>query len=132
MRGRLKRGVCGSAMVGQTMTSKGREYRYYGCRHIYDRRTGTDCNSRYVRADDLERGLWQEVRKLLTDPQVILNEMNDRRGPDGDTAEIGVVETKLASLVAREKRLVTLFSFGEVDEQVIRDQIAGLRKEQAV
>lgn len=132
MRGRLRCGVCGSAMVGQTMTSKGREYRYYGCRHIYDRRTGIDCTSRYVRADDLERGLWQEVRKVLADPRVILNEMYGDEQTSADDVEIEVVETKLAALAAREQRLVTLFSYGEVDEQVIRAQIADLRREQLV
>src|SRR4051812_43506136 len=132
MRGRLRCGVCGSAMVGQTMTSKGREYRYYGCRHIYDRRTGTDCTSRYVRADDLERGLWLEVGKMLADPRVVLNEMQNDQQAEGDSAELEAIETKLASLAAREKRLVTLFSFGEVDEQVIRSQIADVRREQIV
>ena len=132
MRGRLRCGVCGSAMVGQTMTSKGREYQYYGCRHIYDRRTGTDCNSRYVRADDLECGLWQEVGRVLSDPRVILNEMQNDQQADGDAAELEAIEAKLASLAAREQRLVTLFSYGEVDEKVIRTQIADVRREQIV
>ncbi|MGE0705025.1 MAG: recombinase family protein [Vicinamibacterales bacterium] len=132
MRGRLRCGVCGSAMVGRTMSSKGSDYRYYGCRHIYDRRTGTDCNSRYVRADDLEQGLWQEVRKVLSDPRVVLNEMQRDSEPDGDAAELEVVEAKVASLAARENRLVTLFSYGEVDEKVIRAQIAEVRREQIV
>jgi site-specific DNA recombinase len=132
MRGRLRCGVCGSAMVGQTMTSKGREYRYYGCRHIYDRRTGTDCTSRYVRADDLERGLWREVQTVLANPAVILRELQNGQQPDADAAEVEAIETKLASLAARETRLVTLYSFGEVDEQVIRTQIAGVRREQIV
>ena len=132
MRGRLRCGVCGSAMVGQTMTSKGREYRYYGCRHIYDRRTGTDCTARYVRADDLEHGLWREVRTVLSDPAVILNELRQEAASDVSGEEFELSEKKLASLAAREKRLVTLFSYGEVDEQVVREQIAGLRREQNV
>jgi len=132
MRGRLKCGVCGSAMVGQTMTSKGREYRYYGCRHIYDRRTGTDCTSRYVRADGLEQGLWRKVQEVLAHPSVVLHEMRNGHQPDADAAELEALETKLASLAAREKRLVTLFSYGEVDEQVVREQIASVRREQTV
>ena len=132
MRGRLWCGVCGSAMVGQTMTSKGREYRYYGCRHIYDRWTGTDCTSRYARADDLEHGLWQEVRKVLTDPLVVLHEMQKDARPDADAAELESIEAKLTSLAAREQRLVTLFSYGEVDEKVIRSQIADVRRQQIV
>ena len=33
LRGRAKCAVCGSAMVGQTLTVKGRPFRYYRCRH---------------------------------------------------------------------------------------------------
>ena len=50
----------------------------------------------------------------------------------GDAAELEAIEAKLASLAAREKRLVTLFSYGEMDEQVIRNQIADLRREQII
>jgi hypothetical protein len=72
------------------------------------------------------------VQNVLADPRVVLNELLNEDQPDSDEAEIGAVEAKLASLAAREKRLVTLFSFGEVDEQVIRTQIADLRREPIV
>ena len=134
LRGRVKCGVCGSAMVGQTMTSKGREYRYYGCGHMYDRRTGHDCSARYVRAEHLEVAVWREVRTVLADPSVILHELS-RQGEadaDADPGEVVAVETRLASHTQRERRLVTLFSFGEVDEQLVREQIAEIRRERAV
>ncbi len=129
LRSRLKCGVCGSAMVGQTMVSKGREYRYYGCRHIYDRRTGHDCSARYVRADQLELGLWQEVRRVLADPTVILHELSRPYQSETDPAEFERIESRLGSLTDRERRLVKLFSFGEVDEQVVREQMADIRRE---
>jgi hypothetical protein len=45
--------------------------------------------------------------------------------------EIGVVgEPGDPLLTDRERRLVKLFTFGEVDEQVVRDQIADIRREQ--
>ena len=72
------------------------------------------------------------MRKALSDPRVILNELYGDAQPETDEAELAAIEAKLASLAAREKRLVTLFSFGEVDEQVIRAQIADLRREQIV
>ncbi len=129
LRGRLKCGLCGSAMVGQTMSSKGREYRYYGCRHIYDRRTGHDCSSRYVRADLLERGLWDEVRRVLADPAVIFHELTRQHEPETDPGELELIEQRLAALADRERRLIKLFSFGEVDEQFVREQIAEIRRE---
>ena len=35
--GRSRCAICGSAMVGQTLTPKQHPYRYYRCRHVYDR-----------------------------------------------------------------------------------------------
>jgi len=111
-------------MVGQTMTSKGREYRYYGCGHMYDRRTGHDCSARYVRAEQLEAALWREVRTVLADPAVVLHELTRQHDTEADPRELEAITERLASLTERERRLVTLFSFGEVDEQLIREQIA--------
>ncbi len=132
LRGRLRCGVCGSAMVGQSMSAKGRDYRYYGCRHIYDRRTGHDCSSRYVRADRLEQGLWSEVREILTQPSVILHELMRRDDEPVDSQELELLDKRVGSLVDRERRLVKLFSFGEVDEAVVRDQLIEIRRERSV
>jgi hypothetical protein len=119
-------------MVGRTMTSKGREYRYYGCRHIYDRRTGHDCSARYVRAEQLEAGIWREVRRVLADPTVVLNELCRQRETDADPAELQLLEQRVSSLADRERRLAKLYSFGEVDEAMVRDGMAEIRREKAV
>ena len=63
LRGRLKCGACGSAMVGQTLTSNHKPYKYYRCRHIYDNNTGHAGSEKYVRGDRLEGGVWSEVRR---------------------------------------------------------------------
>ena len=55
LRGRLRCGVCQSAMVGQTLAPKGKAYSYYRCRHAYARNTGHRCDSRYIRAEALEQ-----------------------------------------------------------------------------
>jgi site-specific DNA recombinase len=132
LRGRIKCGVCGSSMVGQTMTSKGQSYRYYGCRHIYDRRTGHDCTGRYVRADRLEAALWAEVKRVLTDPTLVLQELEQASAADDDAAGVEKLKAEIASLRDREKRMVKLFSFGEVDETYVRDEIATLRQQRTV
>ena len=58
--------------------------------------------------------------------------MRNGHKPDADAAELEAIETKLTWLAAHEKRLVTLFSFGEVDERLVRDQIGALRREQTI
>jgi hypothetical protein len=132
LRRRLKCGVCGSAMVGQTMTSKGKEYRYYGCRHLYDRTTGHDRSARYVRGDALEAGIGQEIRRILSSPEIVLHELQRSAHEAPDPTAIAGLVRELRSLDDREKRLKRLFSFGEVDEGSIRQETGKLENERAV
>lgn len=104
LRGRLRCGVCGSAMVGQTMRAKGREYRYYGCRHVYDRTTGHECSSRYVRGSALEDGVWGEVRRILTDPTIVLDELKQRNESVPDADQISTLEHHDVLLLAQRDR----------------------------
>jgi hypothetical protein len=115
-------------MVGQAMRSKEREYRYYGCRHAYDRRTGHECSSRLVRADRLEAIVWGELGRILASPEVILNEMG-KEGVEAGRAERERLERAIESLKQRERRLVRLFSLGELDEEAIAGESAHLRRE---
>ena len=128
---RTRCGLCDSSMIGQTLTVKGRAYRYYRCRHVYDKNTGRDCSARYVRADDFEAAIWREVTRVLTNPAVVLEELQRERAADTDPNEVAGLEQELKAVVEREKRLVRLYSYGEVDEDIIRDEVAGLRRQRA-
>ena len=68
---------------------------------------------------------------VLTDPSVVLHELRRQHQPEADPAELQHVERLLASLMDRERRLVKLFSFGEVDEEVVREQMAEICRERA-
>ena len=105
---RARCGVCGSAMVGQTLTVKGRSYRYYRCRHAYDRNTGRDCSARYVPADRLESSIWRKVKQVLTDPVIVLRELQGIGDQQVDPEDVARVEREIASLIERERRLVRL------------------------
>ena len=130
--GRLKCGVCLSAMVGQTLRPKGRLYRYYRCRHVYDRNTGRQCSGRYVPAESLEQGLWAEIRRVLAAPDVVLNEQRVAATTERDPAEMQQLEAGVASLQKREERLVRLFGYGEVDDTVIRAELSEVRRQHAL
>jgi site-specific DNA recombinase len=69
LRGRLKCGICSGAMVGHTLISKQRSFTYYICRHAFSKHTKSNCTARYVRAGVLEEAIWQEVRRVLSEPQ---------------------------------------------------------------
>lgn len=127
--GRIRCGLCHSAMVGQTNTSKGKDYPYYRCRHAYTRNTGHRCESRYIRADALEQEVWAEVRQVLSEPEVILQERREANGVAGTEETIARLESEVASLRKREERLVRLFGYGEVDSEVVRAEVQEVKRQ---
>lgn len=126
--GRIRCGLCDSAMVGQTNTSKGKHYPYYRCRHAYTRNTGHRCEGRYIRADALEQEIWAEMRKVLTEPEVILQEQKEANGVAGTEEAISRMESEMALLRKREERLVRLFGYGEVDSEVVRAEVQDVKR----
>lgn len=129
---RSKCKICGGAIVGQTLNVGGHRYRYYRCRHVYDRNTGRNCSSRYMRAEGLEQIVFGELRKLLTNPVVVKSEMERLQRPGVDAARAARLKREVAQLAEREKRLVRLYGLGAVDESVIREEAADLRAKREV
>src|SRR5437867_13390754 len=111
------------------MTVKARKYRYYDCRHTHDRRTGRDCTARYVRTDAPESAVWAEVRRVLTDPVVVRRKIEHRREQTADPAEVDRLLAHRKALADRQKRLVRLYIFGELDDDLLRTESDGLRRE---
>jgi site-specific DNA recombinase len=95
---------------------------YYRCRHAYDKNTGHQCSARYVRGDRLELAVWEEVKRVLANPIVVLQELERRVEKNADQNEITSIESELANLVEREKKLVRLYTLGTLDEQVIKTE----------
>lgn len=129
LRGRLRCGLCHSAMVGQTLSPKGKPYTYYRCRHAYVAGSGRDCLGKYVSGPRLEAGVWGEITQVLTHPELIIDEWKRRQGRVADPEQSSMLRARLKSLEKREERLVRLYGFGEVDESAIRPALAEVRRE---
>ena len=123
LRGRTKCGICGSAMVGQSLTVKGRPFRYYRCRHVYDKNTARSCTARYVRGDKLESAVWHEVSRVLSNPSMVLQELERRATSQVDEEALSRLKRDLADITQREERLVRLYALGKVDESVIQREM---------
>lgn len=132
LRSRAHCGICGSAMVGQTLTVKGKPYGYYRCRHAYDKTTGTECSARYVRGPELESAVMAEVQSILSEPAIVLQELERARLQQGEgatqTEERTEMEREARALGEREKRLVRLFALGDVDEAIVREELSAVRR----
>ena len=98
------------------------EHRYYRCHHVYDKNTGRNCTARYVRGDKLEEAVWREVSEVLTNPEVVLQELETQAEAKSDLEEITRLEEKVASLREREKRLVRIYTLGTIDQEVIQGE----------
>ena len=132
LRGRLRCGLCRSAMVGQTLTSKGRTYPYYRCRHAYTKNTSFRCAARYIPAEALEQEIWAEVRRVVTAPDVVLRELQQPGEAADNHDELDRLESQITSLREREERLVQLFGYGEVDSEVVRAEFQDVQRRREV
>jgi hypothetical protein len=63
------------------------------------------------------------------DPAVVLREFEQAQGIEIDADAMSHLQREIASLLDRERRLVRLYTFGEIDEQVVRDEGANLRRQ---
>ena len=141
-KGWLLQGMCFCGLCGHTlkcMHKRPREHRYYACRGRVSRDTrdsGKRCELPYVRADWLERGVWEKVKEVLKDSGKLaecvnksLAELEERRKEIG--SESMAVESKLEAVRAREERLGMAFTDGAVSESAYRSKLKRLKKEEA-
>jgi site-specific DNA recombinase len=127
---RLRCGLCSSAMVGQTLSSKGRSYRYYRCRHVYDKNSGRQCASRYIRADHLEGVVLSEVQRLLSHPSIVLEQLK-HSGEDADqhAPRLDELERVLKEVDEREQRLLDLYLEGSFERALLDQRLFGIREQ---
>ncbi|MBN2404936.1 MAG: zinc ribbon domain-containing protein, partial [Coriobacteriia bacterium] len=126
-------GYCGSPLVGSCLRG---EYRYYHCRGTYDLGKGTSgCKARYIRAAWLEEVVWEEVKRVLSQPELLLAEVRAQveTGQEelstGDLdREIATLKRKLKKYPAQERRLVSAFKLGFTPD-VVLDEMNQTKKE---
>jgi predicted transcriptional regulator len=76
--------------------------------------------------------VWSEVRQVLAHPEVVLQELNVGAERQADGQEIARFEAEIAVLNERERRLVRLYSCGEVQEESIREEATRISRERVV
>ncbi len=125
--GHLLCGYCNTPMVGTTMN---RKYRYYRCRATYHTATGPkQCDAPYIPYAKLEAAVWDTTTKVLEQPDVVLAEMRRIRNTEKSPIEDGVARLKqeIKRCKEQESRLVRLYQFGEIDDDLIKEQSAPLK-----
>ncbi len=107
LQGILKCGLC-KKYVFRAIIKKGarsiKEHRYYVCNSRYAEKTrveGNRCLTPYVRADDLERKVWEKIEEVIYDPTAIIQRLEDKTNEQqamGLQGQIDYINSQLADL----------------------------------
>ena len=119
-------GDCGGSVVGATH----RQHRYYSCRATRPTTLGpATCRARYIQADPLEAAVWSRAKAILDDPEIILEELRRQLSGMGSnfTGEMERLRREIHQCQDQERRLVTLFMYGEIDDSYIRQHSGPLK-----
>ena len=119
-------------MVGQTLTVRAKPYQYYRCRHVYDKNTSRTCTARYVDGPRLEEAVWAEMKRVLTNPDIVLQELKRVASEDTPDDQGEQLEQALADLALQEKRLVDLYTVGGITAAAVREKSDDLSKRRKV
>ncbi len=113
---------CGYAAYGKTASTtgpRGRRYRnrYYRCPSTDAYRGGgtASCTMRMVRADQLEEAVWQEVRRLIEDPQRVQAEY-ERRASESSPRGEEEIQVRIRRLQQGIQRLIDGYAEGLLDK----------------
>jgi site-specific DNA recombinase len=126
-------GYCGSPLVGACLSKR---YRYYKCRGTYDTASRSKvCNAHYIKADWLENAVWENVKKVLSNPEVLLNEVRKQTEAEQARVSTGTLEKEIRALtrklkgyVGQERRLMSAFKLGFTAD-IVLDEINQMKNE---
>ncbi len=118
--GRLRCEHCGSPMVGQVLM-KGR-YSYYRCRGRYVGRASSSCPAKYIRTDTLESAVRSALQRVLSDPERIIAEARRINSVAPHHQQLAHVLASLKEVEARQRRLIRLFTEGELPTAILEEQ----------
>jgi len=124
---------CGSPLVGSCLRG---EYRYYHCRGTYPTASREKiCDARYIRAEWLEGVVWEKVKSVLCQPELLLaeickqTEIEGARVSDGAIdQEIKALNRKLKQYAGQERRLIEALKVGFASDMVL-DEMNQMKRE---
>lgn len=132
----LLRGLvyCGQCLYGCSGRNADAKYRYYFCRTRQERRRlrrDRTCSARYIPADKLDELVWQDLCRVLRNPDLVTHELERAQLgewlPQALQARRQTLEQAVARLERQQKRLLEVY----LAEIIARDEFERKRGELA-
>lgn len=128
------------SFVAITGNTKKNPRRYYGCssrQSEKSRMLGTVCLTPYAYADELERRVWEEIEKIIYDPDIVIQRFDERANEEYTAsyqAQLDYINRQMASLAlekskfeaAYQRDIYTLDEF-EVKMKDLRGKVQTLK-----
>ena len=128
--GRIRCAECKSAMVGHAVN--GGRYLYYRCPRGSSGPGATTCASRYVRLEKIEDAVRSALAEVLASPDRLLAEVRLLAAePDPASPALAPVLVELDEVEARQRRLVQLFTRGNLPEDILAAESKALATRRA-
>lgn len=130
--GRLRCGVCGHGMVGGCQKKVNGDWLLYRCicnvkSNYYDR-----CLQPSIATSKIEPLVWNEVTKVLKNPQLVIEALNQQRN---DTARFSLeaeqilIDNRIKQISKEEHRYLRLYGQGKIDEQLLLIEVDRVREQ---
>lgn len=132
LRGHVFCAICGRPLVGHCLS---RKYRYYQCSSARPNENNEHiCRARYIRAESLEDIVWSKTQEVLSNPHIILAEIQRQLVEAGNTAntksvdaEIKEVKKRLRNYEQRRSNLLGALELDEFEKDEILDRLNNLK-----
>lgn len=124
-------GYCGNAAQAANVKIKnGQHVRCYVCNKSNASRYG--CKSFYLRCDELDREVWDFVRLLLNDPDLVEQQLRSKHDGEVQAADLTPLRRHIEDLGKRQQRLIEEISLEDEGSmrRVLKDKLAELIQQQ--
>jgi site-specific DNA recombinase len=128
LQGLLVCAQCGYAYCGRTNDARNAYYRCGGAMNIPRQGFERVCWNKELRMDQANAAVWQEVCRLLEDPERMEQEYRRRLLPDPQPNEHEGLETQMGKLRRGIARLIDSYADGLIDKQEFEPRVTRMRE----
>jgi site-specific DNA recombinase len=128
LQGLLVCAKCGYAYCGRTNDARNAYYRCGGAMNIPRQGFERVCWNKELRMDQANAAVWQEVCRLLEEPERMEQEYRRRLLPDPQTNEYEGLETQLGKLRRGIARLIDSYADGLIEKQEFEPRVTRMRE----